>query len=223
MVNKRIAFDIDIDLYNKLKDYAVKEQRSVCNTIRLILELALEIALNKNKSSVDNVENIVTQSVVNVETNIVNNGVVSTNGTSKRLPRYEISDKSILNQYRIDNTYNLNFSEIRQLTKLHKGILEQKHNGYSVINNFCFENVDLSNRNLTNIKLRQGNLRGANFKNSNLTNCDFSKTMLWGVDFTGANLENAKFDIIYLGKYQGKDTNFTGANLKGTILENNNN
>jgi hypothetical protein len=145
----------------------------------------------------------------------------SMSNVQKRAPCYEVSDKSILNQYRIDCSYNLSYSEIRHLTKLHKGILEQKLNGYSVIINFCFVGVDLSNRDLSNIKLREGNLSGGNFKNSNLTNCDLSKTSLRGADFTGANLENAKFGIGYLGKYQGKDTNFTGANLKGTILENN--
>ena len=145
----------------------------------------------------------------------------SMSNTQKRAPCYEVSDKSILNQYRIDTTCELTYSELRQLTKLHKGILEQKLNGYSIIKYFSFADVDLSNRDLSNIKLREGNLSGGNFKNSNLTNCDLSKTNLRGADFTGANLENAKFNIAYLGKYQGKDTNFTGANLKGTILENN--
>lgn len=193
-----LQFNINDVLLEKLKGSAVRNEP--------FLKLSLDEKLNK---------------LVSLGFDVLVGMERSSNDTSKRLPRYEVSDKSILNQYRIDNTYNLNFSEIRQLTKLHKGILEQKLNGYSVINNFCFENVDLSNRDLHNIKLRQGNLRGGNFKNSNLTNCDFSKTMLWGADFTGADLENAKFDIAYLGKYQGKDTNFTGANLKGTILENN--
>ena len=75
---------------------------------------------------------------------------------------------------------------------------------------------------MSNIQLREGNLSGGNFKNSNLTNCDLSRTNLRGADFTGANLENAEFDIERLGKYQGKDTIFTGDNLKGTNLENNN-
>ena len=138
------------------------------------------------------------------------------------LPRYSVLDNHIINQYRIDDTYTLNYHERRQLTKLHKGLLKQKLNGYSIIKYFCFGDVELSNRDLSNIQLREGNLSGGNFKNSNLTNCDLSRTNLRGADFTGANLENAKFDIERLGKYQGKDTIFTGANLKGTILENNN-
>jgi uncharacterized protein YjbI with pentapeptide repeats len=133
-----------------------------------------------------------------------------------------VLDNHIINQYRIDDTYTLNYHERRQLTKLHKGLLKQKLNGYSIIKYFCFGDVELSNRDLSNIQLREGNLSGGNFKNSNLTNCDLSRTNLRGADFTGANLENAKFDIERLGKYQGKDTIFTGANLKGTILENNN-
>ena len=152
----------------------------------------------------------------------INSIFTSKSNIVKPSARYEVSHKSILNQYRIDTTCELTYSELRQLTKLHKGLLEQKLNGYSIIKYFSFADVDLSNRDLSNIKLREGNLSGGNFKNSNLTNCDLSKTNLRGADFTGANLENAKFDIARLGKYQGKDTIFTGANLKGTILENNN-
>jgi uncharacterized protein YjbI with pentapeptide repeats len=159
--------------------------------------------------------------VKTLKINNINRVFTSKSNIVKPSARYEVSDKSILNQYRIDCSYNLSYSEIRQLTKLHKGLLEQKLNGYSIIKYFSFADVDLSNRDLSNIKLREGNLSGGNFKNSNLSNCDLSKTNLRGVDFTGANLENAKFDIARLGKYQGKDTIFTGANLKGTILENN--
>lgn len=221
MVNKRVVFDIDVNLYNELRNYAVKERRSVCNTIRLILELGLEIALNKNKTSVINFENIAVESVINIETDIVNDGVafVSKSRAVKSSPKYEILHTSILNQYRKDCTNTLSYGERRQLSKLHKGLLEQKLKGYSIIKYFYFPNVDLSNRDLSNITFKDGNLSYGNFKNSNLSNCDFTKTSLREADFTGANLENAKLNINYISNFKCNPINFTGANLKGTILD----
>jgi uncharacterized protein YjbI with pentapeptide repeats len=138
------------------------------------------------------------------------------------LPRYSVLDNHILNQYRMDCSNTLSYGERRQLTKLHKGLLEQKLKGYSIIKYFYFPNVDLSNRDLSNITFKDGNLSYGNFKNSNLTNCDFTKTSLREADFTGANLENAKLNINYISNFKCNPINFTGANLKGTILENNN-
>jgi uncharacterized protein YjbI with pentapeptide repeats len=192
MVNKKVLITIHENLYSKLKMEARLTKRSISNFIEVKLQGMCPESIPQK---ID---------------------------LSKHSPKYEVLDISILNQYRMDCSNTLSYGERRQLTKLHKGLLEQKLKGYSIIKYFYFPNVDLSNRDLSNITFKDGNLSYGNFKNSNLTNCDFTKTSLREADFTGANLENAKLNINYISNFKCNPINFTGANLKGTILENNN-
>ena len=191
MVNKKVLITIHENLYSKLKMEARLTKRSISKFIEVKLQGMYPESIPQK---ID---------------------------LSKHSPKYEVLDISILNQYRMDCSNTLSYGERRQLTKLHKGLLEQKLKGYSIIKYFYFPNVDLSNRDLSNITFKDGNLSYGNFKNSNLTNCDFTKTSLREADFTGANLENAKLNINYISNFKCNPINFTGANLKGTILENN--
>ena len=97
MVNRKVVLDIDVDLHSKIKNYAVKERRSVCNTMLLILELGLEIISNKDKTSVVNVENVITPSVINADTSVVNSNAITFNINDvllKELKEYSIKTES---------------------------------------------------------------------------------------------------------------------------------
>ena len=104
--------------------------------------------------------------------------------------------------------------------------------------------ADLTQTNFNDAKLQGSifsncfSIRGATFRNANLSGASFENVNLNNIDFSGANLSNvdlskctgvagAKFNgaILFRTNFTGladfKDTDFTGADMKGTIFRNN--
>ncbi|WLP95161.1 pentapeptide repeat-containing protein [Psychrobacter sp. M13] len=77
------------------------------------------------------------------------------------------------------------------------------------------KSVDDDFVNFSKNNFNKANLEYAEFKNTDFRNVDFSHANITGTNFTDANLENANFEGTNYEK-----AIFTGANLKGTILEN---
>ncbi len=49
MESKRLILEVDDDLHKKIKDYAKKEQRTICATLRILLSESVEIAMDAKK------------------------------------------------------------------------------------------------------------------------------------------------------------------------------
>ena len=95
------------------------------------------------------------------------------------------------------------------------------------------ENTNFANAKIDNIKLRQNNLKNADFtnvdfsqvnlmnvdlsntvvKNSNLSNKNLTKTFLFKSDLSGADLSHSDLSFAFLKDTVLKDTNFTNADL----------
>ena len=89
--------------------------------------------------------------------------------------------------------------------------------GYAVVK---LENADLENADLENASLQNANLERANLKNANLKNANLENAKLIGANLTNANLEDATLPRELLRHEIRQQITLTGANVKGTILEN---
>ena len=91
--------------------------------------------------------------------------------------------------------------------------------GSSTIN-LNLKNANLENANLENANLSQANLERANLKNASLKNAHLIRAILIGANLTNANLEDATLPRELLRHEIRQQITLTGANVKGTILEN---
>lgn len=129
MLNKKVVLDIDVDLHTKIKNYAVKDRRSVCNTMLLILELGLEIILNKDKTS-----------VVNVDTSVVNSKTMTFNINDvllKELKEYSIRNDSFLKlsmDEKLNKLVSLGFDVLIAMEELEQ-IKQEVENNNLIIDN----------------------------------------------------------------------------------------
>jgi hypothetical protein len=157
MVNRKVVLDIDVDLHTKIKNYAVKERRSVCNTMLLILELGLEIISNKDKTSVVNVENVITPSVINVDTSVVNSKTMTFNINDvllKELKEYSIRTESFLKlsmDEKLNKLVSLGFDVLIEMEALEQIKQEVENNNLTIDNEDIVTELPLR----VNIKLDQ--------------------------------------------------------------------
>lgn len=107
----------------------------------------------------------------------------------------------------------LNFLATKSTLDHNNSVFErfQKHN---------FQNVDLSNANLSGAKLWLCELQGANFQNADLQGAEIRRSQLTGADFQGADLRQTQLITCDMTGVQLRNAKFGGTHLGYTKLQN---